>query len=387
MRVLMPSDVYFPRVNGVSTSIATFRAELATLGIEVRLIVPAYGTGDREDAGVVRLPGRPVPFDPEDRFVLARRFRAALDAAGAADLVHVQTPFSAHRAGVAAARARGIPVIETYHTDFEHYFEHYVPLLPTAVARAIARSLARREGNAVDRLVVPSRAIRDVLVRYGVATPIEVLPTGLPAAAFRPGDGRRFRAERALPAEAPLLVHVGRLGHEKNLRFLFAACEQVLLARPGARWVIAGEGPARAELAARAAASPASGRIHLLGYLDRERELPACYAAADLFVFASRTETQGLVLLEAMAQGTPVVALAEQGTRDLLEGRRGAIVPDAEGVPYVGACLALIDDLELRRRLGAEALEVARQWSAPSCAGRLAALYRELAPRRNVVAG
>lgn len=382
----MPSDVYFPRVNGVSTSIATFRAALAELDVEVRLVVPGYGAGEDEEPGVVRLPGRRVPFDPEDRYVSSRRFRAALGAAGAADLVHVQTPFSAHRAGVAAARSRRIPVVETYHTDFEHYFEHYVPVLPSAVARALARSIARREGNAVDRLIVPSKAMREVLVRYGVATPIEVLPTGLPERAFRPGEGPRFRRERGIPAEAPLLVHVGRLGHEKNLRFLFAACERVLAERPAAHWVVAGEGPARGELARRAEASPARDRIHLLGYLDRERELAACYAAGDLFVFASKTETQGLVLLESMAQGVPVVALAEQGTRDLLDARRGALVPDENPAAFAAACRELVDHPERRRALGAEAREIAGAWSARRGAERLALLYRELAPLPRTVA-
>lgn len=377
----MPSDVYFPRVNGVSTSIATFRGELPALGVEVTLLAPAYGPRDAVETDLLRLPGRPVPFDPEDRFVSPRRFRLALAEARPAAVVHVQTPFGAHRAGVAAARARGIPVVETYHTDFEHYFEHYVPLLPTAVARAVARALARRQGNAVDQLIVPSRAMREVLSGYGVTTPIDVLPTGLPAAAFAPGDGARFRAERGIPAEAPLLVHVGRLGHEKNLRFLFAACERVLVERPAAHWLIAGEGPARAELERRAVGSPAGARIHRLGYLDRELELPSCYAAGDLFVFTSKTETQGLVLLEAMAQGVPVVALAELGTRDLLDDGRGCVVPAEDAAMFAAACVALLDDAERRVRLGREALEVARAWSARAGAGRLRDLYLELAGR------
>ena len=147
MTVLYLSDVYFPRVNGVSTSIATFRRELELRGVAVPLLCPGYsGRGEAgiarpAEARLVRLDGFRVPFDPEDRWVPARRFRAAESRLPAFDLVHVQTPFAAHRAGVDLARRRGVPVVETYHTYFEHYFEHYLPFLPAGLCRRLARRL------------------------------------------------------------------------------------------------------------------------------------------------------------------------------------------------------------------------------------------------------
>lgn len=223
----MPSDVYFPRVNGVSTSIATFRGELPALGVEVTLLAPAYGPRDAVETDLLRLPGRPVPFDPEDRFVSPRRFRLALAEARPAAVVHVQTPFGAHRAGVAAARARGIPVVETYHTDFEHYFEHYLPLVPAALARAVGRSIARRVGRAVDRLIVPSSSVDAALAASGVTTPRVVLPTGLAAEDLGPGDGGRFRAAHGIAPDRPVAVHVGRMAREKNVGFLLDVVDRV----------------------------------------------------------------------------------------------------------------------------------------------------------------
>lgn len=376
MRVLYLSDVAAPRVNGVSTSIATFRRELAALGVETPLLAPRYGD-EADEVGVVRLRGRRVPFDPEDRFVGAGRFGRAARAM-AFDLVHVQTPFAAHAAGVRVAKRRGVPVVETWHTDFEHYFEHYVPLLPRAVARAVARGLARRVGGRVDHLIVPSRDIDLALAGYGVATPRSVIPTGLAAADLGPGDGARFRRRHGIAAERPVVVHVGRLAHEKNLDFLFRAVARAARQRAGLLFVVAGEGPARPGLERLAHALGLAQRVLWLGYLDRRSELPDLYAAGDLFAFASRTETQGLVLLEAMALGTPVVALAERGTRDLLAAGRGALVPVSDEAEFAAAIERLLGDPALRRRLADEARELARSWSAGAFARRLAGVYENL---------
>ena len=342
------------------------------------VVAPAYGAADGEQPGLVRVAGRRVPFDPEDRWVAARRLLAAARGAGRFDLVHVQTPFSAHRAGVAYARERGLPVLETCHTHFERYFEHYAPYLPALAARALARALARRQGREVDLLIVPSSAMRDVLAGYGVAAPIEVLPTGLPAAAFRAGDRARFRAAHAIPEARPVLVHVGRLGHEKNVGFLLDALARLRAARPDVLLVLAGEGPARPALDRRIAREGLAAHVLRLGYLDRERELADCYRAGDAFVFASKTETQGLVLLEAMAQGVPVVALAELGTRDLLAAGRGALVPRADPADFAAACARLLADRALAARLGAEARALAAAWSARTMAERLAGLWAGL---------
>ena len=130
MRVLMVSDVYFPRVNGVSTSIETFRQCLRELGVEVRLVVPRYGD-EPDEPGIIRVAGRPVPGDREDRLVGWRAMhKAVLAAAADCDLIHIQTPFIAHYAGLKAARRLGLPVLATYHTLFEEYLQHYAPFLP-----------------------------------------------------------------------------------------------------------------------------------------------------------------------------------------------------------------------------------------------------------------
>jgi glycosyltransferase involved in cell wall biosynthesis len=162
MKILMISDVYFPRVNGVSTSIQTFRAELTARGHQVDLLAPAWPTGWDDDPGIHRIPSRQVPLDPEDRLMSRAVARARLHelADERYDIVHVQTPFLAHYLGVEFARRLAIPVVETYHTFFEEYLFHYVPFVPKAAMRALARAVSRSQAAQVDRLIVPASRSR-----------------------------------------------------------------------------------------------------------------------------------------------------------------------------------------------------------------------------------
>jgi glycosyltransferase involved in cell wall biosynthesis len=383
MRVLLVSDVYFPRVNGVSTSIRTFRADLAREGVESLLVAPEYpGAAADEEPGIIRVPSGSVPRDPEDRRFLGGPLRKVLGAelAKQVDLVHIQTPFVAHYAASRFARAYGLPAVATYHTFFEDYLHHYLPLLPRRVGRFIARHFTRSQCADVAALVSPSAQMRDALLAYGVSTPIEVLPTGLPAESFIRGNGARFRQRFGLPADQPLLLYVGRVAHEKNIDFLLRMFARLRTSRPDAVLVIAGEGPAREHLGRLARELGIDSHVRFIGYLNRTRELPDCYAAGDVFVFASRTETQGLVLLEAMAQGTPVVSTAEMGTRSILTPGSGAFVAPEEESTFaeaVGTALMLEKHDPRRESLRAHA----ETWASQAMARRLVAFYEKVCAR------
>jgi len=383
VRVLFLSDVYFPRVNGVSTSIRTFRADLAALDVQTLLVAPDYA-GAQPESDVLRVASGSVPKDPEDRRMRLRALRRTLATLPApVDLVHIHTPFLAHYAGVRFARRAGVPCLETYHTFFEEYLHHYVPVCPRPLGRFLARAFTRSQCAQVQALIAPSEPMRAVLEGYGVATPIHVLPTGLPADRFRPGDGGAFRARAGIEAQRPLLTYVGRVAHEKNIGFLVRAFERVHARMPEAMLVIAGEGPAREALRAEVASRGLAAAVHFAGYLERDSELLDCYAAADAFVFASRTETQGLVLLEALAQGTPVVSTAELGTRSILTPASGALVVPEEAEAFAAAAVRVLSEPALRAALSARGRLYARQWASARMAARLRDLYAELsaAPR------
>ena len=378
MRILMISDVYFPRINGVSTSIQTFRRGLHAAGHETILIAPEYpGAAADSETGILRVPSRCVPRDPEDRAMKLggiRALRSQLERLEP-DLVHIQTPFIAHYQGTALARALRVPVIETYHTYFEEYLHHYVPLMPRAVMRFVARRFTVSQCNVLDALVVPSRAMEQALLDYGVECPMHIIPTGMEMERFAGGDGQRFRAQLGIAPGQPVLVHVGRIAHEKNIEFLFRMFALVVRSKPGAVFVVAGEGPALASCKAYVRSLGLTQHVRFVGYLSRERELLDCYRAGDLFVFSSRTETQGLVLLEAMALGVPVVSTAHMGTADIVTPQRGAqLAPDDEG-EFANIVVRLLEDAPRRAAMSAEARAYAATWSASAMADRLADLY------------
>ncbi len=382
MKILMLSDVYFPRVNGVSTSMQTFRRELQRLGHAVRVVAPVYDGAPGTDAtGIERVVARRVLFDPEDRMLRWRPLAQHLATLrpGDIDLVHVQTPFVAHYAGLRLARRLGVPCVETYHTFFEEYLFHYLPILPHAAWRAVARLFSRRQCNQLDGLVVPSQAMREVLQRYGVRALMRVIPTGMPSDAFQEGDGAAFRARHGIAPGQPTLVFVGRVAFEKNIEFLLRVVAELRQGGyPELVLIVAGEGPAQEALRRLGAALGLTENLRFVGYLARGAELASCYQAGDAFVFASRTETQGLVLLEAMSLGVPVVSTAYMGTRDILAAGQGALVAEEDVAAFAAQVRRLLADSQLRARLGAEGRTYARQWTAAGPAQALLAFYAAL---------
>ncbi len=382
-RVLMVSDVYFPRVNGVSTSIQTFRHDLAELGVSTLLVAPEYPQPRVDEPGVLRVRSRYLLLDPEDRLMVAAELeRACLSVAGQYDLVHVQTPFLAHRVGVRVARRLGLAVVESYHTYFEEYFHHYLPFLPRRLLSTLARRISRRQCDAVDAIVAPSPQMAAALEAYGVGIPIEVISTGLDLGRFKGGDGERFRRERAIEPARPVLLNVGRVAFEKNIAFIIDVLERVRRSVPHVLLIIAGEGPALGALKKLVGHRRLDANVLFVGYLDRGTGLLDCYRGADLFVFASRTETQGLVLLEAMALGVPVVSTAVMGTKAVLEDARGASVVDEDREQFAAAVVRLLEDRSAREALGAEAARfVAARWSSKEMARRMLQLYERVLGR------
>ena len=383
MRVLLISDVYFPRVNGVSTSIQTFRADLRALGCESWLVAPAYPEPWNDDEKVLRQPSRYLLFDPEDRMMVGS---AALSACrslrGQFDLVHIQTPFVAHRVGVTIGKTMGLKILETYHTFFEEYFHHYLPWLPRWPLQALARAISCRQCNAVDAVIAPSKQMAGVLRDYGIRTPIEVIPTGLNLSEFTAGDGVRFRSVWGIDPARPLMLLVGRVAHEKNIGFIIRILAEVRKSVCDVLLVIAGEGPALASAQREVRRAGLSEHVLFVGYLDRRGPLLDCYRAANVFVFASRTETQGLVLLEALALGVPVVSTAVLGTKEVLEDARGAIVVDEDVEPFAEAVVHVLREPGRQQTLAKDAREyVATRWSSAEMARRLLSLYADLAQR------
>jgi 1,2-diacylglycerol 3-alpha-glucosyltransferase len=383
MKILLISDVYFPRVNGVSTSIRTFAEQLQKLGHTVHLIAPDYGVKTADDAWITRVPARKIYFDPEDYLMKYGEVLQLLPTLKKQkyDIIHIHTPFVAHYAGLKLGKLLNIPVLETYHTFFEDYLHHYLPWIPTFATRSLARRISKNQCNQLDAIVAPSQPMLDVLRTYGINTPAEVIATGLQTHSFAEADSDEFRTKYGIAKDRPVLLYVGRVAFEKNIDFLVRMTQLLIAKTPDILLVITGEGPAVPSLRTLVKTLALENHVQFIGYLDRNTELNACYNAADIFVFASKSETQGLVLLEAMAQATPVVAIAELGTASILiEGEGAVIAPDDE-TAFAQKVHTLLENHLQRMQLGVKAREYAQsKWTAAKQAERMLAFYLTVLP-------
>lgn len=387
LKILFISDVYFPRINGVSTSIKTFVDQMQSLGHTVHLIAPDYQVQTQDEDWIKRIPAFSIYFDPEDKLMKygeAMKLLSELQKEQY-DIIHVHTPFVAHYLGLKLAAKLNIPCIETYHTFFEDYLHHYLPWIPKVMARGLARMISKQQCNAVDAIVAPSKPMLDVLRSYGVNVSADVIPTGVQEHSFKEADGKAFRQKYDIPLDRPMLLYVGRVAFEKNIDFLLGMAMVLADERPDILLVVTGEGPAEASLHNLAQTLNIENNVKFLGYLDRATELNACYQAADVFVFASKSETQGLVLLEAMAQGTPVVAIAELGTASILVEGEGALIAPENTLQFAEKVHQLLIYPEQRFDLGKRAKEyVLNKWTARLQAERMVNFYTQLIAEHRV---
>ncbi|MES2176890.1 MAG: glycosyltransferase family 1 protein [Gemmatimonadota bacterium] len=390
LRVLYCTDTYPPQVNGVSVVTALSVDGLTYRGWECGVVAPRYPSRWRDpfrrDEGassatyVATLPSLPLPIYPDIRLSWPRR-SCVEDAIRVVqpDIIHAQTEFVIGRLGAAAALRAGIPLVTSYHTDFGKYADAYgVP----ALRGAVCRSLARFHDSAA-RTYTPSTPSAAALRAMGVSN-VEVWGRGVDLEIFSPSrDSTALRQSLGL-GDAFVFLHVGRLAAEKGVERIlsaFAAARERLAPRP-VRLVIAGSGPKKEAL--RLAAPPDT---HFLGHLDRTTCLPALYATADAFVFASYTETLGLVILEAMASGLPVVAAPEGGVADhLRNGVNGIAYPAGNEPLFIDALVRLVHDEKLRRFLavGARCTAEALSWEREM--DRLDLSYREVIAEPAIIA-
>lgn len=368
LRVGVFTDSYRPYMSGVVRSIETFRKELEKRGVSFFIFAPRYRNCVPEER-VYRFFAVPAPTNPDFTLAIPLSFRIGQTLRSLKlDLVHVHSPFFLGSLGARWARRLGLPVVFTYHTLYEEYV-HYFPFW-RKMARVVTRRYTVGFCNQCDLVLAPSEAIREYLLRFGVRAPVTVLPTGIELGAFRGGDGRAFRQRWDIGPEDKVLLYVGRLGREKNISFLLRAFGEVVRRLDSARLVLVGGGPARDELVREAAGLGLAGKIIFTGPVAPEG-VKDCYAGADLFVMASLTETQGLVVGEAKAAGLPTVAVRAQGVSEMVnEGVDGFLTPHDERVFAEVVCRVLTDP-HLYHRLRQGALVKAEDLASTRLAERL----------------
>jgi glycosyltransferase involved in cell wall biosynthesis len=376
MKIGMFTDTYSPQTNGVVTSVRIYAQELERLGHEVHIFAPAL-KGDQDDpARVYRFYGIPYFGQPEYRWVFpwAKRGFSLRDFPKLnLDIVHIQTFFGMGLTGMALANRYNVPRIFTYHTFFEPYL-HYLPG-PVWMYRRLHDNITRIWSNRFPITLCPSRPIKEALLLYGVTRRLELLPTGIDLHNMKPGPVP-VRRDLGISNTAPVLATAGRLGREKSFDLLFEAFKLVLAEFPSACLVLMGDGPERRNLETLARNLGIRESIVFTGYVERQKVVDV-FAAADLFVFASQSETQGMVLLEAMAQGTPAVAVDALGPGELMQGDKGGLLARPEPGDLAEKIKRLLGDKALYASKKKEAVKMAEEYSDRKLTQKLLGFYEE----------
>jgi len=379
----MMTNTYTPHVGGVARSVVAFTEAYRARGHRVLVVAPIFEGAPEREADVVRIPAI-QRFNGSD-------FSVVLPMPGALhsrikefdpDVIHAHHPFLLGATAIRLARAFRVPAVFTHHTMYERY-THYVPGDSPGMKRFVMR-LSTSFANLCDQVFAPSETIAAVIAARGVRVPVEVVPTGVDTARFREGDGGWFRGRVGIPRDAFVVGHLGRLAPEKNLDFL-ARSVAAFLAGPagaGAHFLLVGVGPSLGPVRELFRARGLEDRLATAGVLAGQ-DLVDAYHAMDLFAFASTSETQGMVVTEAMAAGVPVVALDAPGVREVVtDGVNGRLLVEADPAAFAAALAELRDCPAPRREaLRSEALATARAFSMDRSADKALAAYERLRGR------
>lgn len=312
MRIGLFTDTYFPQVSGVATSIRTLKTELEKLGHTVFIFTTTDKDVNRyEDWQIIRIPSVPF-FAFKDRRIAYRGFSTALEIARQyqLDIIHTQTEFSLGLLGVWIAKELRIPVVHTYHTQYEDYVRYIAKGM--VIRPSMVKYIVRGFMSDLDGVICPSEIVYDLLMKYKVKVEKRVIPTGIELAKFeRPEITSEniadLRGKLGISNQETMLLSLSRVSYEKNIQAVLAALPAVLEENPDVKLVVAGDGPYLSDLKSQAKRLNITDAVIFTGMIAPS-ETALYYKAADFFISASTSETQGLTYLESLASGTPIIA-------------------------------------------------------------------------------
>ena len=374
MRIVMFTNNYKPVVGGIAVSIALFRQGLIDAGHEVHIVTPEYQDYEDAEPYVYRVPALDLPGGLSGSLPLPLKVPIMTTIEGIQPMViHSHQPYLLGDVAANIAEEMNLPLIWTFHTRYDKNVKEYAPIAPE-LATSVINGIIERYMERCAHVIAPTASIRDFIRRqYDPQLPVSVVPTPIDLSAYTSQEPQRVRA-RLGPEDAKVLMYVGRLAIEKNLDFLVRAFARIVGTCPSTRLVFVGEGLAEDELRQTARELDLAEHVVFTGAVQHD-EVPHYTAAADLFVFASLTDTQGLVLMEAMAAGTPVVAVEAPGPVDVLSQGGGILVPHDEDA-FVEAVCGLLSDAERLREMGEEAKRAMQRYAIPEATQQLLAVYK-----------
>lgn len=386
MNIVMLTNTYRPHIGSVARSVDAFARQYRKLGHEVLVVAPELNDTLPNESNVVRIPAL-QNFNGSDFSVVLPLSGLLTDTLDAfrPDIVHAHHPFLLGMTALRIARFRALPLAFTHHSLYELY-THYVPG-DSPTLKQFAIQLATRYANLADTVFAPSESIATLLRARGVRSPISIVPTGVELELFNLGNGRRFRRQMDIPENAFVVGHLGRLAPEKNLAFLAKSVARFIGKgepkdhRP-IHFLVAGTGPSRREIRTIFAKAELTERLHFAGTLKCQH-LADAYQAMDVFAFASKSDTQGIVLTEAMAAGKPVVALDAPGTREVVDDKVNGRLLYKESTTAFAAALRWVAEQPPTNRVALThyASNTAKEFSMPRTATLALECYASLRGR------
>ncbi len=382
----MFTNTYLPHVGGVARSVATFAEDLRSMGHSVLVIAPTFPDlplKEDERQQVLRVPALqnfngsdfsvrlPLPFKVNNKLI---QFQP--------DIIHSHHPYLMGDSALRMAIQHALPLVFTHHTLYERY-THYVPFDSKKMKRFVIQ-LSTQYANMCNTVIAPSASVARLLQQRGVKTPIKEIHTGIDVDFFARGKKDVFRKSKDIQDNALVIGHVGRLAQEKNLSYLSQAVPLYLQKDRQAVFLVVGSGPAQKEMQRIFKDKGVADRLILVGKQSGQN-LANAYQAMDLFVFASQTETQGMVLMEAMAAGKPVIALDATGVREVvLDNKNGRLLAvSASAADFALAIEVFVQDKAKQEKWAQEALHTAKLFSRKKSAQRLQELYKDICEARN----
>lgn len=393
----MFTDAYFPRINGVAISVHSYAVELSRLGHKVCIVCLQYSEEQQRSAlfdekkedeklpfKIIRIPSTSLIWSKEDRIARLDKWlfiKKEMDKFQP-DTIHINSEWVVGYFGTIYALHRHIPYVFTFHTLWEDYISNYVSFLPQVSTRKIGREVVKFYLKRASVIIAPTQRIADVVKEYGIEKDVDLLPTGIPSDIFKYSFARDLQIRsRLFPRYSNLvgkkiLLYVGRVVKEKNLSFLLDMLEKVLKVNPQTALLFVGDGPYLEELKALAEKRGLSEYVAFIGYAARN-DLVYFYRYSSVFVFPSLTDTQGLVTIEAMMTGLPVVAIGEMGTLDVMQGDNGGFMVKNDVGEFADRVCDLLNNGDLRKKKSAEALIWSKQWSIVNLTAKLVSCYEK----------
>lgn len=397
MKIAMFTDAYYPRINGVTVSVHSYATELSKIGHEVAVVCLEYTEEQQKNSlfdeksndkkspfRIIRIPSAPLLFSKEDRMIRFDkwyRIKRAMDEFEP-DVIHINSEWTIGYFGALYAHHRHVPFVYTFHTMWEDYLANYVYFLPNASLKSIGRNVVKFYLKRADEIIAPTKRIASVVGEYGITKEVDILPTGIPDDKLQISSFRQRKIVSQLYKKFPylkgkkILLFAGRIVKEKNLAFLYDVLEKVQAKFPKTALLFVGSGPYEDELSEIAKERGLEKSVAFTGYVPSS-DMVYFYKFAQIFTFPSKTETQGLVTVEAMLSALPVVAIGELGTLDVMQGDHGGFMVKDDVDEFSEKVIELLKNSELYKEKAQEGKIWAQKWKISSLTPKLVECYEK----------